>query len=63
MHNGMYCCTTRVWSPTQSLRKPTGPKTEASEFEVGPVKIENQEVRLAFGFYQTFYNIVTLGGL
>jgi hypothetical protein len=38
----------------QSSRKPTGPKTEASEFEVGPVKIENQEVRLAFGFYQTF---------
>jgi hypothetical protein len=43
---------------TQSSRKPTGPKTEASEFEVGPVKIENQEVRLAFGFYQTFYNIL-----
>jgi hypothetical protein len=42
----------------QSSRKPTGPKTEASEFEVGPVKIENQEVRLAFGFYQTFYDIL-----
>jgi hypothetical protein len=40
----------------QSSRKPTGPKTEASEFEVGPVKIENEEVRLAFGFYQTFYD-------
>ena len=40
----------------QSSRKPTGPKTEASEFEVRPVKIENQEVRLAFGFYQTFYD-------
>jgi hypothetical protein len=38
----------------QSSRKPTGPKTEASEFEVGPVKFENQEVRLAFGFYQIF---------
>jgi hypothetical protein len=36
---------------THSSWKPTGPKTEASEFEVGPVKIENQEVRLAFGFY------------
>ena len=42
----------------QSSRKPTGPKTEASEFEVGPVKIENQEVRLTFGFYQTFYGIL-----
>jgi hypothetical protein len=39
-------------------RKPTGPKTEASEFEVVPVKIENQEVRLAFGFYKTFYDIL-----
>jgi hypothetical protein len=36
----------------------SGPKTEASEFEVRPVKIVNQEVRLAFGFYQTFYNIL-----
>jgi hypothetical protein len=44
----------------QSSRKPTGPKTEASEYEVGPVKTDNQEVRLAFGFYQTLY---TLGGL
>jgi hypothetical protein len=35
-------------------RKPTGPKTEASEFEFGPVKIENQEVRLAFGFLSNF---------
>jgi hypothetical protein len=35
----------------------TGPKTEASEFEVRPVKIENQEVRMAFGFYQTFHDI------
>jgi hypothetical protein len=42
----------------QSSGKPTGPKTEANEFEVGPVKIENQEVRLAFGFYQTFYDIL-----
>jgi hypothetical protein len=40
---------------TQSSQKTTGPKTEASEFEVRPVKIENQEVQLAFGFYQTFY--------
>jgi hypothetical protein len=30
----------------------------ASKFEIGPVKIENQEVRLAFGFYQTFYHIL-----
>jgi hypothetical protein len=42
----------------QFSRKPTGPKTEASEFEVGPVKSENQEVRLAFGIYQTFYDIL-----
>jgi hypothetical protein len=28
----------------QSSEKPTGPKTKASKFEVGPVKIENQEV-------------------
>jgi hypothetical protein len=42
----------------QSSRKPTCPKTKASEFEVGPVKIENQEVRLAFAFYQTFYDIL-----
>jgi hypothetical protein len=35
---------------TQSSRKPTGPKTEANEFEVGPVK----EVRLAFGFSNFF---------
>jgi hypothetical protein len=43
----------------QSSRNPTGPKTEASESEeVGPVKIENQEARLAFGFYQTFYDIL-----
>jgi hypothetical protein len=47
----------------QSSRKPTGPKTEASEFEVGPVKIENQEVRLTFGFYQTFYNIYFRGSV
>jgi hypothetical protein len=41
----------------QSSRKPTGPKTEASEFEVGPMKIENQEVRLAksgFWFFSNF---------
>jgi hypothetical protein len=42
----------------QSSRKPTCPKTEASEFEVGPVKIENQEIRLVFGFYQAFYDIL-----
>jgi hypothetical protein len=42
----------------QSSGKPTGPNTEASEFEVGPVKIENQEVRLAFGFYTTFHDIL-----
>jgi hypothetical protein len=42
----------------QSSRKPTGPKTKVSEFEVRPVKIKNQEVQLAFGFYQTFYDIL-----
>jgi hypothetical protein len=36
----------------------TGLKTEASEFEVGPVKTDNQEAQLAFGFYQTFYDIL-----
>jgi hypothetical protein len=41
----------------QSSHKPSGPKTEASEFEVGSVKIEIQEVRLAFSFDQTFYGI------
>jgi hypothetical protein len=46
------------FSYIQSSRKLTGPKTEASEFEVGPVKIENQEVQLAFDFYQTFYDIL-----
>ena len=42
----------------QSSRKHSGLKTEASEFEVGSVKIENQEVRLAFSFDQTFYSIL-----
>jgi hypothetical protein len=52
------CLEGEVLRLMQSSWKSTGPKTEASELEVGPVKIENQEVRLAFGFYQTFYDIL-----
>jgi hypothetical protein len=55
---GHKCWKGSLW---QSSRKPSGPKTKASEFEVGSVKIENQEVRLAFSFDQTFYGILQEG--
>jgi hypothetical protein len=46
----------------QSSRKLSGPKTEASAFEVGSVKIENQAVWLAFKFWSNFL-WYALGGL
>lgn len=51
------CVTVRNTIYIQSSRKPIGSKTEDSEFEVGPVKIENQGVRMAFRFL-TFYDIL-----
>ena len=53
-----FSCFPENFIKQQSSRKHSGQKTEASEFEVGSVKIENQEVRLAFSFDQTFYGIL-----